>query len=391
MELPRLDDLPLERGQRVLLRADLNVPLEGAVITDDLRIRAVLPTVEVLLARGFRLVVCSHLGRPGGQPDERFSLAPVATRLAELVDAEVQLCPTVVGPESENRAAHLQPGTVLVLENLRFDPGETANDPGFAELLTALGDGYVNDAFGASHREHASIVGPPTTLPSAAGVLMRDEVSVLSTVRERARRPFVAVLGGAKVSDKLGVIEAVLERCDTVLVGGAMAFTFHVALGLSVGASLVESEMVDECRRLLASGRVQVPDDLVVAREVDANSETRIVPAGAIPDGWMGLDIGPGTAAAFGDAIADAATVLWNGPMGVFEVEPFAAGTRAIAEAVADSHGFTVVGGGDSAAAVRQLGLAERMDHISTGGGATLEFIERGDLPGLAALRAASR
>jgi len=300
---------------------------------------------------------------------------------------DVPLAPAAVGPTVEALAASLAPGEVLLLENLRFEPGETDDSPAFATDLCALADLYVNEAFGASHRSHASIVGPPRVLPSAGGRLLFHEVEVLSRLLDGAKRPFVAVLGGVKVSDKLGVIDSLLERCDTVLVGGAMAFTFLVAGGGDVGDSLVEQDMVGECNRLLETGRVRVPVDIVVAQDVTDDAETRIVAAGAIPTGWKGLDVGPETAAIFADEIGGAATVLWNGPMGVFEVAPFAAGTHTVAEAVADAPGFTVVGGGDSAAAVRQLGLADQIDHVSTGGGASLEFLERGDLPGLAALR----
>jgi phosphoglycerate kinase len=292
-----------------------------------------------------------------------------------------------VGPKAETAAAALGPGDVLLLENLRFDAGETADDPAFADGLCGLADVYVNEAFGASHRAHASIVGPPARLRSAGGRLLFREVEVLTRLLDGARRPFVAVLGGAKVSDKLGVIDALLDRCDTILVGGAMMFTFLLAAGHSVGDSLVEPDMVGECERLLATGRVRVPVDVVIAREIADDAETRIVSAGAMPAGWKGLDIGPESAAIFTDEIGAAKTVLWNGPMGVFEVAPFAAGTRTIAEAVAVCPGFTVVGGGDSAAAVRRFGLADDVDHVSTGGGASLELIERGDLPGLEALR----
>jgi len=278
-----------------------------------------------------------------------------------------------------------------MLENLRFEPGETTDDPAFATNLVSGFDAYVNDAFGASHREHASIVGPPRVLPSAGGRLLVREVEVLTRLLDEPARPFVAVLGGAKVSDKLGVIEALLDRCDTILVGGAMAFTFILAAGGEIGDSLVEPDRVDGCRRLLETGRVRVPTDVVIAQEVTPAAKTQVVPADAIPPGWKGLDVGPETGAAFAAEVAGAKTVLWNGPMGVFEMAPFAAGTRRVAEAVADCAGFTVVGGGDSAAAIRQMGFAESVDHVSTGGGASLEFIEQGDLPGLAALRAAPR
>ena len=385
--LPQLDDLPVAPGRRVLLRADLNVPLSNGVIDDDLRITSALPTIEWLLERGSAVVVCSHLGRPKGAPDPKFSLAPVASRLAEVLGRPVPLAPAVVGPEVAGQAAALQAGEVLLLENLRFEPGETANDPDFAAALTALGESYVDDAFGAAHRAHASIVGPPTRLPSAAGRLLAREVEVLGGLLHSPARPFVTILGGVKVSDKLGVIDALLEKCDTLLIGGAMAFTFLVAQGYEVGDSLVEPDMVDRCRALLESGRVLVPTDIVVAREMTADAEARHVSASRIPAGWKGLDIGPETAGRFADEVDAAATVLWNGPMGVFELAPFAAGTRTVAQAVADCAGFSVIGGGDSASAVRFFGLADRIDHVSTGGGASLELLEQGDLPGLRALR----
>ncbi|HZR14828.1 MAG TPA: phosphoglycerate kinase [Acidimicrobiia bacterium] len=387
MDLPRLEDLPPLDGRRVLARFDFNVPLRDGEVDDDLRIVSALPTLRWLLDHGAAVVACSHLGRPKGEPDPGLSMRPVAARLGDLLQRRIVLAPAVVGPTVQTRADALGPGDVLLLENLRFEPGEKANDPAFAAALSALGDVYVNDAFGASHRAHASIVGPPQWLPSAAGRLLAREVDVLTGLLHDPRRPFLAVLGGAKVSDKLGVIDALLDRCDTILVGGAMAFTFLLAQGFAVGDSLVEPERADDCRRLLATDRVRVPVDVVVARETTADTETRVVPASAMPDGWKGLDIGPETAAIFADAIAAAGTVLWNGPMGVFEVEPFAAGTHTVADAVAECRGFTVVGGGDSAAAIRQMGLADRVDHVSTGGGASLELIERGDLPGLEALR----
>jgi phosphoglycerate kinase len=388
MDLPQLEDLCLTEGDRVLVRVDFNVPLRDSRVEDDLRIVTALPTLEWLLDRGAKVVACGHLGRPKGAPDPQCSMTPVAARLGELLGVEVPLAPTTTGSVVEDLIGDLAPGSLLMLENLRFDPGETADDPAFAANLTGASDAYVNEAFGASHRAHASIVGPPRLVPSAAGRLLVREVEVLSRLLDGAERPFVAVLGGAKVSDKLGVIRALLERCDTILVGGAMAFTFLVAQGSSIGDSLVEPEMVRECDALLATGRVRVPTDVVVARDITPDAEVLVVPAGGITDGWKGLDVGPETADAFAAEIDGAATVLWNGPMGVFEVAPFAAGTKRVAEAVAACAGFTVVGGGDSAAAVRQLGLADRVDHVSTGGGASLEFIEQGDLPGLAALRA---
>lgn len=385
--LPTLESLGRLHERRVLLRADLNTPVAGGRVTDDLRVTATIPTIRWLAEQRAAVVICTHLGRPKGAPEEAFSVRPVATRLAELLGVDVPVAPEVVGAEASSMIASLTGGDVMMLENLRFHPGETANLPGFAISLCTPVDAYVNDAFGASHRAHASIVGPPRILPSAAGYLLRREVEALGGLLASPSRPFVAVLGGAKVSDKLGVIGALLDRCDTLCVGGAMAFTFLAARGLGVGRSLVESDRIDECRRLLDGGRIRIPTDVVVAEADDPDAPRRVVAAEAIPDGWMGLDIGPETAAAFAAEITAAATVLWNGPMGRFEVAPFAAGTRAVAEAVAACEGFTVVGGGDSAAAVRSMGLAERIDHVSTGGGASLELLEHGDLPGLAALR----
>ncbi len=369
MDAPRLEDLGDLAGRRVLVRCDFNVPLAGGVITDDLRIRAAVPTLRYLLDAGAQVTACSHLGRPGGSPDPAYSMEPVRARLAELL-----------------------PGVEL-LENLRFDPGETADDPGFTERLIEGHDAYVNDAFGASHRAHASVVGPPRYLPSAAGRLLAREVEVLSGLRNSARHPFVGILGGAKVSDKLGVIGALLDVVDELIVGGGMCFTFLAAKGANVGSSLLEEDLIEDCARLLDSGApIRLPLDITALGpggrigDPSAGGEVRQVGT-SMPDGWMGLDIGPGSAVEFCDVIADARTVLWNGPMGVFEDPRFAAGTRTVAEAVADCRGFTVVGGGDSAAATRQFGLDDRMDHVSTGGGAALELIEKGDLPGLAALR----
>ena len=346
-----------------------------------------IPTIEWLTDRKASVVLCGHLGRPQGEPDPAYSLAPVARRLGKLLGTDVALTSEAVSFETDRRIADLRPGDVLLLENLRFDPGETADAPGFAVSLCAAVDVYVNEAFGASHRAHASIVGPALILPSAGGRLLFREVEVLSGLIDGAKKPFVAVLGGAKVSDKLGVIDALLDRCDTVLVGGAMGFSFLIAQGHSIGDSLVEPDHVEDCKRLLETGRVKVPVDVVIAREITEDAEVQVVKAGRIPDGWKGLDIGPETAVIFSDEIGEARTVLWNGPMGVFEVTPFAAGTRTIAEAMAESPAFTVIGGGDSGAAIRQFGLADQIDHVSTGGGASLELIELGDLPGLHALR----
>jgi len=370
--VPELEDLGDVAGKSVLVRADFNVPLRDGVITDDLRIRAALPTLEWLQEHGARVTACTHLGRPKGAPDPAFSVEPVRARLAELA-----------------------PGVEL-LDNLRFNPGETANDPAFVAELVAGHDMYVNDAFGASHRAHASIVGPPQTLPSAAGRLLAKEVEVLLGVRDEPKHPFVAITGGSKVSDKLGVIRALLGVADQILIGGGMCFTFFKAMGHQIGNSLCEDEQVDSCKALLEEfgERLVLPDDVVglgpggKIGDPSAGGEVRNF-GRSLPDGWMGLDIGPGAAAAFSELIGEARTILWNGPMGVFEDPRFEAGTRAVAEAVAESRGFSVIGGGDSAAAIAQFGLADRVDHISTGGGASLELIEQGDLPGLAALRGA--
>lgn len=371
--VPELEDLPDVDGKSVLVRVDFNVPIRDGVITDDLRIRAALPTLRWLQERGARVTACTHLGRPKGTPDPKYSVAPVRARLAELA-----------------------PGVEL-LENLRFNPGEEGNDPAFVAELVAGHDLFVNDAFGASHRAHGSIVGPPRTLPSGAGRLLAKEVEVLLGLRNDPTRPFVAITGGSKVSDKLGVIRALLDVADQLIIGGGMCFTFLGAMGHGVGSSLFEADQVDNCKALLDEhgDRLHLPTDIVGLGpggklfEPEAGGEVRHF-GPSLPDGWMGVDIGPGTAAEFGDIIRDAATILWNGPMGVFEDPRFEAGTRAVGEAVADSRGFSVIGGGDSAAAVAQFGLSDRVGHISTGGGASLELIEEGDLPGLEALRASA-
>jgi phosphoglycerate kinase len=385
--VPQLEDLALSEGTRVLLRADFNVPLRDGVIEDDLRITAALPTIRYLRSCGAEVVCCSHLGRPKGKVDPKYSMLPVAVRLSELLGQQVGLSTDVAGYFSRSLAESMQPGDVILIENLRFDPGEEANDPAFATNLSWLGTAYVDDAFGAAHRAHASIVGPPVLLPSAAGRLLAREVEVLGGLLDAPKHPFVAILGGVKVSDKIGVIDALLERCDTLLIGGAMAFTFLAAQGARVGDSLVQEDQIEHCRKLLESGRIEIPTDVVAAADMTADAPTRHVRANAIPEGLKGLDVGPETAGHYADIISAARTVLWNGPMGVFELEPFAAGTHTVAQAVADCRGFTVIGGGDSASAVRHFGLADRIDHVSTGGGATLELIELGDLPGLQALR----
>jgi phosphoglycerate kinase len=390
--LPRLEDLPLRPGSRVLLRADFNVPLsDGGRIEDDMRIRSALPTIEWLLDREAAVITCSHLGRPKGAPDSKYSMAPVAQRLADMLAIEVPLAPEVVGEQASAMAAGMAPQSVMMLENLRFEPGETKGDDDLGAALAGLADCYVNDAFGAAHRAHASVVGPPRHIPSAAGRLLAAEIEALGGLLESPARPFVALLGGSKVSDKIGVIDALLDRCDLLLVGGAMASTFLAAQGHPVGDSLVELDQVEQCHSRLDTGKVSVPTDAVIAREIAADTLTAVVTVADVPDGWKILDVGPATATQYSAEVARAGTVFWNGPMGVFEVEPFAAGTRAVAEAVASSDGYTVVGGGDSAAALAKFGLAERVSHLSTGGGASLEFLEQGDLPGLRALREGKR
>lgn len=386
-----LPDLDAE-GKQVFVRADLNVPLRDGAITDDLRVQSSVPTLRALLDQGASVVVASHLGRPKGTPDPASSMAAVGTRLQELLSTEVLTATDVVGEDAKAKAGALRPGQVLLLENLRWDPGETANDDDFAAALAALADVYVDDAFGASHRAHASIAGVPARIPGYAGLLLERELSVLGGLLEDPARPYVAVLGGAKVSDKLTVLENLLQRVDVLAVGGAMAFTFLVAEGVDVGASRVEADQVETVGRLVAAARergveVLLPSDVVVAPEFAEDAPATTVEVGAIPGDQMGLDVGPQTAQRYASAIAGAGSVFWNGPMGVFEWEPFAAGTRTVAEAIADSDGFTVVGGGDSAAAIRAFGLDDRVDHVSTGGGASLELLEGKELPGVVALR----
>ena len=371
IDVPRLEDLGDLSGKSVLVRADFNVPISDGHITDDLRIRAAVPTLRYLLAAGASVTACTHLGRPKGEPNPAYSVEPVRAKLAEWL------------PE------------VTLLDNLRFDPGETANDPAFVQALIEGHHAYVNDAFGASHRAHASIVGPPQFLPSAAGRLLHREVEVLGGMNDRPRRPFVAVMGGSKVSDKLAVIEALLEHVDSLIVGGGMCFTFLKAKGHNIGSSLCEDDMVETCKALLDGPKtIHLPYDITAMGpdgrlfEPEAGGDVRQIGI-EIPDGWMGVDIGPGSAAQFGDVIHQAGTVLWNGPMGVFEDPRFAGGTGAVAQAMADTKAFTIVGGGDSAAAAKQFKVDRDMDHVSTGGGASLELIEKGDLPGLEALRGA--
>jgi phosphoglycerate kinase len=384
----------------VFVRVDFNVPLKDGIVTDDARIHATLPTLSEILDRGASIVAASHLGRPKGQVKEELRLAPVGERLAELLERDVFALDEVVGDKVEAVCAHIEPGDVVLLENLRFDPGEERNDVAFAEQLAARADAYVDDAFGAVHRAHASVVALPELFlkqgrPVAAGRLLQREVDALSKLLEDPERPYVAVLGGAKVSDKLGTIGALVERVDAILIGGAMAFTFLAAEGGEVGESLVEPDRFDEVRTARARADelgtlIQLPEDVIAAPEITAEAPRQTVPASRIPRGMKGLDIGPRSVEEFARSVADAKTILWNGPMGVFELEPFGAGTRGVATAIAGSRAYSVVGGGDTLAAVAKYGLEEGFDHLSTGGGASLEFLEGRTLPGIAVLEASS-
>jgi phosphoglycerate kinase len=389
-------------GRRVLVRVDFNVPLEGHApgreaeevgrhVADDMRIQAALPTLELLRERGAALVLAAHLGRPKGEPDPALSLAPVAKRLGELLGTEVKLAAGVIEGDVDLQCGALGPGDVLLLENVRFEPGETENDPKLAEALAQLADLYVNDAFGAAHRAHASTEGVAHHLPGYAGLLLQREVEELSAVAEAPRKPLVVVLGGSKVSDKIGVIDRFLEVADRILIGGAMCFSFFRAQGIATGDSLVEEAGVELAAAALERAKdseceLLLPVDLVLGESFDAETARRESDRVEVPDGWMGLDIGPRTARRYAEAIADAGTVLWNGPMGAFEMEPFAGGTRTVAEAVAAAPGTTVIGGGDSVAALRKFGLDQEVDWLSTGGGASLELLEGKKLPGVEAL-----
>jgi phosphoglycerate kinase len=389
--LRTLEDLGDLAGTAVLVRCDFNVPLQDGRITEDFRIRAAAPTILDLLDRGATVVACSHLGRPKGQVKDELRLDPVGVRLGDVLGREVNKLNEVTGPLVDKTVRTAEPGSVILLENLRFDPREERGDAGFAAELAAPAGAYVNDAFGAAHRAHASVVAVAGLLPAAAGRLMQREVEVLSKLRDDPDKPFVAILGGAKISDKLGVVNALIDRVDALLVGGAMAFSFLAAQGVEVGSSLVEPDRLEDCRRATERANergvlIQLPEDVVVAAEAKVGARHETVPIDAIPRGQIGLDVGPRTVEEFARTIADAGTIFWNGPMGMFELEPFAAGTRGVAMAVAGCAGFTVVGGGDSIAALSKLSLMDSVDHLSSGGGASLEFIEGRELPGIAAL-----
>lgn len=378
-------------GKRALVRVDFNVPLEDGRITDDTRVRAALPTIQYLLDHGAAVVLMSHLGRPKKKVVEGLRLAPVAAHLGQLLGRTVKTAPTTTGPEAEAAAQALKAGEVLMLENTRFDAREEANDEGMARELAKLGDVYVNDAFGAAHRAHASTEGVAHFLPAVSGLLMERELAELGGLLENPERPFVAIMGGAKISDKISVITNLLRIVDTLLIGGGMANTFFLAMGHNVGDSLVEANAVGEVNNILAFARerkaeILLPTDAVIADAMSADANRKIVSVDAVPDGWRILDIGPASVAAFSEKIKQAKTVVWNGPMGYFEAAPFAEGTRGIAQAMSESAGRTVIGGGDSVAAVEQMGLADKIGHISTGGGASLELLEGRALPGVVAL-----
>ena len=380
-------------GKKVLLRCDFNVPQDKATgaITDDKRIRAALPTIQYLLEQNAAVIACSHLGKPKEGPDPKFSLAPVAKRLSELLGREVIMAADVVGHDATAKAAVLKPGQILLLENTRFEKGETKNDPELARKMAAMADVYVSDAFGAVHRAHASTAGVAAYLPAVSGFLIQKELEIMGGALANPKRPLVAILGGSKVSSKIGVINHLLDIADTIIIGGGMCYTFAKAQGIGVGNSLLEADWLDYCREMMQKAKdkgvkLLLPVDTVCADKFAPDANSQVVKAGEIPDGWKGLDIGPETVKLYCSAVADAGTVIWNGPMGVFEFPAFAKGTEAVAEALSKTDAITIIGGGDSAAAVQQLGYADKMTHISTGGGASLEFLEGKELPGVACL-----
>ena len=379
-------------GKKVLVRCDFNVPLDADLnITDETRINAALPTIKYLLEHNAAVILCSHLGRPKGEFNMKYSLAPVAKRLSEKLGFEVKLAKDVIGPDAKKLAAEVEPGKAVLLENVRFHAEEEKNDPAFAKELASMAEIYVSDAFGTVHRAHASTAGVAQYLPAVAGFLIGKELEFLGNAVENPVRPFVAILGGAKVKDKIGVINALLEKVDVLLIGGGMSYTFRVAMGGKVGRSLLDEERIDLAKELIEKAKAKgvkllLPVDTVCADNFTADANSQVVKAGEIPDGWEGLDIGPETVKLYCDAVADAGTVIWNGPMGVFEFPAFAKGTEAVAEALSKTDAITIIGGGDSAAAVQQLGYADKMTHISTGGGASLEFMEGKELPGVACL-----
>lgn len=376
------------QGKRVLVRCDFNVPLRDGQITDDRRIEAALPTIQYLLQHGAAVILCSHLGRPKGGPTPEFSLKPVAARLSELLNQPVALLPDCVGPEVEQRCKGLNPGDVVLLENVRFHAEEEKNDPAFAKQLANLADIYVNDAFGTAHRAHASTEGVAHILPAVAGFLIEKEIDYLGRALDNPKRPFVAFMGGAKVADKIKIIESLLPKVDQLAIGGGMMFTFLKAKGYEIGTSLLDADGLDFCKQLLAASgdKIVLPTDVVVAPKFAADAPAATLKVSEMPSDQMGLDIGPESQARYRELAKTAGTVIWNGPMGVFEFPAFAAGTLAVAEGLTESSGTTIVGGGDSAAAIEQFGLAEKVSHVSTGGGASLEFLEGTELPGIAAL-----
>ena len=378
-------------GKKVLVRCDFNVKMENGVITSDKRIVASLPTIKYLIDNGAKVILCSHLGRPKGEVVPEFSLAPVAVRLGELLGKEVKMAKDVVGESAQALAAELKDGEVLLLENVRYEKGETKNAPELSKKFAALADLYVNDAFGSAHRAHSSTTGVADYLPAACGYLIQKEIEFIGGALANPKRPLVAILGGAKVSDKIGVITNLLDKCDTIIIGGGMAYTFMKALGYEIGTSLLEADRVEDAKNMMETAKAKgvkflIPVDNKIGKEYAPDTEAMVIDSDSIPEGWMGLDIGPKTQALFAEAVKGSGTVIWNGPMGVSEWENFAAGTIAVATAVAESGAISIIGGGDSAAAVQKLGFADKMSHISTGGGANLEFLERKDLPGIYAL-----